>query len=47
MPRQPLGDVARVQLGAAVDIGPVPLDDDPELHGATDEILSRARRVLV
>ena len=32
VPRQPLGDVARVQLGAAVDVGTVSLDDDCQLH---------------
>ena len=30
--RKMLGDVARVQLGAAVDVGAVPLHDDGELH---------------
>ena len=34
MLRQVLGDVARVQLGAAVDVGAVALHDDGELHCA-------------
>ena len=32
VPREPLGDVARVQLRAAVDVGAVALNDDRELH---------------
>src|SRR3954469_13444668 len=32
-----LGDVARVQFGAAVDGRPVPLDDDRELHWSLSE----------
>src|SRR6185436_6552320 len=38
VPREPLGHVARVQLGAAVDVGAVTLDHDRELH----ELVSRA-----
>ena len=38
VPREVLGDVARVQLRAAVDVGAVALDDDRELHD------SRGRR---
>jgi len=34
VPRQVLRDVPRVQLGAAVDVGAVALDDDRELHGS-------------
>src|SRR5262245_10014919 len=30
--RQSLGDIARVQLGAAVDIGAIPLNHDGKLH---------------
>ena len=33
--REALGDVPRVQLGAAVDIGAVPLHHDRELHSST------------
>ena len=32
VPGEPFGDVARVQLGAAVDVGAVALNDDRELH---------------
>src|SRR5205823_7025928 len=32
MTRQSLGDITRVQLGTAVDVGAVALDDDRELH---------------
>jgi len=30
--RQPLGDITSVELGAAIDVGAVPLDDDRQLH---------------
>ena len=36
MPRQMLGDVARMQLGAAVDVGAVALRDDRNLHDASE-----------
>ena len=36
VPREALRDVARVQLGAAVDVGAVALDDDRELHDSLD-----------
>src|SRR6266850_7875827 len=35
VPRQVFGDVPCVQLGAAVDIGPVSLHDDRQVHPST------------
>ena len=32
VPREPLGDVARVQFRAAIDVAAVSLNDDRELH---------------
>jgi hypothetical protein len=36
VPRQPFRHIPRVQLGAAVDVGAVALDDDTELHDWCD-----------
>ncbi len=40
VPREAFGDVARVQLGAAVDVRAVALDDDRELHESESAALA-------
>ena len=44
VPRQAFGDVARVQFGAAVDVGAVALDDDRELHCSGPSVRRVRRR---